>query len=199
MGHYGIVATVAQLFYAHRIYLLSRKKLVTGIVIILALGQLTSGIFSTMGFSYGTGLESLFSGAAGALAWGALGAAGDLFIAVYMSWFLTIQMRRSSRTTQVLLTRIKRLLLETGIVTAVVAIAYPLMMGFPSANAFFVPGLVLGKIYSNSILVLLNNRFTITGGRNEPAFEFEADSYGLSDIPRRESAEDGIREYARTE
>lgn len=128
-------------------------------------------------------------------------------------------MRRSSRTTQVLLTRIKRLLLETGIVTgeyfdflsafvpcthwfnhaAVVAIAYPLMMGFLPANAFFVPGLVLGKIYSNSILVLLNNRFTITGGRNEPAFEFEADSYGLSDITRRESAEDGIRECAQTE
>jgi hypothetical protein len=54
-----------------------------------------------------------------------------------------------------------------------------------------IPGLSLGKIYSNSMLVLLNNRFTIGGGRNEPTLEFEIQSYYLSDVPRRETHQIG--------
>lgn len=121
-------------------------------------------------------------------------------------------MRRSSRTMQVMVTRIKRLVLETGLLTgkyfdilsisfpraqfnpaAVVATAYPLLFAFlgPRHDEYIIPGLILGKVYSNSILVLLNNRFTIVGGRNEPIFEFEADSYHLSDLPKRESTQDG--------
>ncbi|EKM75693.1 hypothetical protein AGABI1DRAFT_102709 [Agaricus bisporus var. burnettii JB137-S8] len=157
-----LVATVAQLFYAHRIYALSKKKVITGIVII---------------------------------GWGSVGMVCDLVIAVYMSWFLTKQMRQSSRTTQVMVTRIKRLVLETGFLTATFATAFAVLLGVMGNTALFtIPGLTLGKLYSNSILVLLNNRFTIAGGRNEPAFEFEANSYHLLDLPRREGAEHGIRE-----
>ncbi|XP_006459755.1 hypothetical protein AGABI2DRAFT_142196 [Agaricus bisporus var. bisporus H97] len=140
--------------------------------------------------------------------WGSVGMVCDLVIAVYMSWFLTKQMRRSpSRKTQVMVTRIKRLVLETGLLTASVpraqcnpaaafAATFTVLLVLTGHYATFaIPGLTLGKLYSNSILVLLNNRFTIEGGRNEPAFEFEADSYHLSDLPtRREGAEHGIRE-----
>ncbi len=31
---------------------------------------------------------------------------------------------------------------------------------------FLTPGLILGKVYSNSMLALLNSRLTIVGGRN---------------------------------
>ncbi|XP_006459754.1 hypothetical protein AGABI2DRAFT_142195 [Agaricus bisporus var. bisporus H97] len=145
--------------------------------------------------------------------WGPVGMTCDFVIAVYMSWFLTKQMRRSSRTTQVLVTRIKRLVLETGFLTgeyfdilstsvpraqfkppAAFATAFTLLFIFVGHQVCAIPGLTLGKVYSNSLLVLFNNRFTIAGGRNEPAFEFEVDSYHLSDLPRSEGAEHGIRE-----
>lgn len=52
-----------------------------------------------------------------------------------------------------------------------------------SPDGFMIPGLSLGKLYSNSILVLLNNRFTITGGRNAPHPDFDMVSYHRSDLP----------------
>lgn len=121
-------------------------------------------------------------------------------------------MRESSRTTQVMITRIKRLLLETGLLTgehflcrsissaqfsfvaALWETAYPLLTGVMGINAFTILGLSLCKIYSNSILVLLNSRFVIVGGRNKRSLEFEADPFPLTDVLRSENAEHGIRE-----
>ncbi|XP_006459765.1 hypothetical protein AGABI2DRAFT_116710 [Agaricus bisporus var. bisporus H97] len=183
------VATVTQLFYAHRIYALSKTKVITGIVIILAVGQAGLGLASTMLLLGIPG--SIVPASMPIFGWGPVGVVCDLVIAIYMSCFFTKQMRRSSRTMQVMVTRIKRLVLETGLLTAVVATAYPLLFAFLGHDEYIIPGLILGKVYSNSILVLLNNRFTIVGGRNEPIFEFEADSYHLSDLPRRESTQDG--------
>lgn len=40
-----------------------------------------------------------------------------------------------------------------------------------------IPGISISKIYSNSILVLLNNRFTIPGGRNSFNSELEIDQF----------------------
>ncbi|EKM82092.1 hypothetical protein AGABI1DRAFT_126440 [Agaricus bisporus var. burnettii JB137-S8] len=193
-----LIATVAQLFYAHRIYTLSKKKVITGIVIILAISQLVFGLVTAM-LLHGVAETANLPAAAvfylGDYAWGPAGVVCDLVIAVYMTWFLTKQRRRSpSRKTQVMVTRIKRLVLETGLLTAAFATAYVLCLLVVGYNTLTIPGLTLGKLYSNSILVLLNNRFTIAGGRNEPVFEFEANSYHLSDLPRRESAEHGIRE-----
>ncbi|XP_006459751.1 hypothetical protein AGABI2DRAFT_177567, partial [Agaricus bisporus var. bisporus H97] len=135
----SLIATVAQLFYAHRIYILSRKKAVTVIVILLALTQLSFGLTSAAYFHTNATLANAISSLLGAVLWGAAGMTCDLVIAVYMSWFLTIQMKRSSRTTQVLLTRIKRRLLETGLLTAAMATAYPLL-GYLVTNAFTIPG-----------------------------------------------------------
>lgn len=114
---------------------------------------------------------------------------------------LSGQIQRTSRTTQVALTRLKRLLLETGLLTgeyipristsrphfkldsaAIMATVYVyvgLATGaiFTGWNSFVIPGLSLGKIYGNSILVLLNNRFTIPEGRNAHHPEFDIPLY----------------------
>lgn len=47
---------------------------------------------------------------------------------------------------------------------------------------FMIPGLNLSKLYSNSALVLLNNRFTIPGGRNASHPDFDIASYRCSDV-----------------
>jgi hypothetical protein len=72
-------------------------------------------------------------------------------------------------------------------ISSVVAIAMVYSLLWIMNIEYEIAGLSLGKIYSNSMLVLLNNRFTIGGGRNEPTLEFEIQSFHLSDVPRRET------------
>jgi hypothetical protein len=57
-------------------------------------------------------------------------------------------------------------------------------------NLFPLPGLMMSKVYSNSMLVLLNNRATISAGRNAAeSFEFiEVSARGLEgdiELPTR--------------
>lgn len=57
---------------------------------------------------------------------------------------------------------------------------FPLASLFVSNDALHIiwttPGLAMGKVYSNSMLALLNNRLAIIGGRNT------TDSFSNSDI-----------------
>lgn len=45
-----------------------------------------------------------------------------------------------------------------------------------------ITGLTIGKLYANSMLVVLNNRFTIHGGRNVPHSELDIPSYRRLDL-----------------
>ncbi|KAF9448369.1 hypothetical protein P691DRAFT_704986 [Macrolepiota fuliginosa MF-IS2] len=182
-----LAAAVSQLFYAYRIYRLSSGKVVTAIICVLAVLQFTCGIISSA-TAYGRhNLENTF-GALGiflnAIVWGTVGGFCDVLIAIYMFYFLSKQLSRLPRRTQVPLTKIKRLLLETGVLTAVMAINYTILSVFVNNNWYMIPGLSLSKLYSNSMLVLLNNRFTITGGRNTPPSDFDIVSYHHSDGSR---------------
>jgi hypothetical protein len=40
-------------------------------------------------------------------------------------------------------------------------------------NIFILPGLAVGKMYSNSVLALLNNRVVIIGGRNMHSNDYD--------------------------
>ncbi|KAF9448374.1 hypothetical protein P691DRAFT_669516, partial [Macrolepiota fuliginosa MF-IS2] len=179
----ALVAVVAQLFYAYRIYTLSRSKLVTAIVSMLAVSQFISGIFSAATtdnqqvITPGAGVEVLLPFIS---AWGIIGVICDIVIAAYMFHFLSRQLARASRRTQVPLTKIKRLLLETGILTGA-SLSADQAFTFRADQAFMIPGLSLSKLYGNSILVLLNNRFTISGGRNTPHPDFDIASYSCPD------------------
>ncbi len=46
----------------------------------------------------------------------------------------------------------------------------------PLITAWVLPGLAIGKVYSNSMLALLNSRLTIGGGRNS------GDPFDISEI-----------------
>ncbi|KAF8956172.1 hypothetical protein BDZ97DRAFT_1764014 [Flammula alnicola] len=66
------------------------------------------------------------------------------------------------KSTQVLLRRIIRLVIETGSVTAAIAILNLVLAVLPSHPSYFeVPSEVLAKVYSNSMLVVLNSRMKI--------------------------------------
>ncbi|KAF9442446.1 hypothetical protein P691DRAFT_779402 [Macrolepiota fuliginosa MF-IS2] len=182
----ALVAVVAQLFYAHRIYTIFRGKVITIIVSILAILQFACGITSAAIVYNPRGpdlsnLSSFVGRLVDGAAWGSVGAICDIVIAVYMSYSLSKQLARAPRTTQDLLTRIKRLVVETGIVTAAMAAAYVFTSIFAFEEPWYlIPGLSLSKLYSNSVLVLLNNRLTILGGRNAPHPESDVALYRRS-------------------
>lgn len=62
------------------------------------------------------------------------------------------------------------------------SVTYVIASYWYNSSTLMIPGLTLGKLYSNSILVLLNNRFTIIGGRNAPHPDFDIVSYRRSGV-----------------
>ncbi|KAK7438050.1 hypothetical protein VKT23_018217 [Stygiomarasmius scandens] len=65
-------------------------------------------------------------------------------------------------------TRIVRYTVETGSITAIVAIVQvTVQLAFPKNNFFETPSWMLGKLYSNNLLVLLNSRAVVIGGRTK--------------------------------
>ncbi|KAF7776798.1 hypothetical protein Agabi119p4_5191 [Agaricus bisporus var. burnettii] len=170
----ALVAAVAQFFYAHRIYTISKNKFIARLVVVLASVQLCCGIITAIvSYSY---LYLIVGRVIDVIAWELVGAICDLVIAIYMFRFLSIRIRQSFRSMKISLTKIKRLILETGLLTAIAAITY-VILSCTSVNGFMIPGISISKIYSNSILVLLNNRFTIPGGRNSFNSELEIDQF----------------------
>lgn len=168
----SLVAVTVQLFYARRIYMISKIKSVTSIVSILALAQLGLGIFTSFNMYYMENFPAqyqctslfCFPGISG-MAWGFVGALCDLIIAIFMFVYISKQTRQTSRVMQQSVVKIKRLTLETGFLTAVASICYLLTAFFDLNSAFIIPGLTLSKLYGNSILAMLNNRMVFGNGR----------------------------------
>lgn len=69
--------------------------------------------------------------------------------------------------THALVTKLVQLIVETGMLTALMAtIDLILFMAFPHTAYHAAIALTLAKLYSNSMLVILNSRIRIIGGRN---------------------------------
>lgn len=73
-----------------------------------------------------------------------------------------------------------RILLFNIVLTAIASIAYAALSFLNEFHWYMIPGLALGKISGNAMLVLLNNRFTILGGRNSSHPDFDIPSYRQS-------------------
>ncbi|KAF9443633.1 hypothetical protein P691DRAFT_808695 [Macrolepiota fuliginosa MF-IS2] len=194
-----LVAVIVQLFYAYRIWTISRQKIITVVVSVSAITQFVCGII-TAATDYNQVRDDAVASFAVSLvdiiAWGTVGGLCDVLIAIYMFYFLSKQLSRVPRRTQVPLTRIKRLLLETGILTAAMATGYTALSVLENLrsnwNWFVIPGLSLSKLYSNSMLVLMNNRATITGGRNAPQSDLDVVSFHCSERPDTTGENEGL-------
>ncbi|XP_006461656.1 hypothetical protein AGABI2DRAFT_193065 [Agaricus bisporus var. bisporus H97] len=119
--------------------------------------------------------------------WGPINITCDLTITVCMVTFLVKHRKRTMiHQTRSHITKIIQLVVETGMATAISIVAYTVLNclwikssldwtppSLGSISWHSLPGLMMSKIYSNSMLVLLNNRATIVNGRNTvESFEF---------------------------
>ncbi|KAF9562870.1 hypothetical protein CPC08DRAFT_721928 [Agrocybe pediades] len=155
---FSIVAFVARVFYAHRIKAVAQqsqyKKLV-GFIVFLALVQLSSEVGTNIARKNGTFSESTqLVEKAPVIVTSIIGALCDTGIAVCMGFH--DPSRKKAVTT--LSKDVK--LIAFGSLTAVVAWLNVLLVIFPTYRPKLVMNTfgILSKLYSNSILALLNSR-----------------------------------------
>ncbi|PBK98064.1 hypothetical protein ARMGADRAFT_1161623, partial [Armillaria gallica] len=160
-------ASAGQGFYAYRIFILSRSRIVPILVICVSL---TSAVAAIIAGVYGfpaddiTELNNRKMHTAVGI-WCGASALCDITIAICMTYYL----QRSStgfRRTKILITKLIRLTIETGSVTAAVALLdFILFFVFPHKTFYGTPAFIMPKLYANTILVVLNSRIRIVGGR----------------------------------
>ncbi|KDR81086.1 hypothetical protein GALMADRAFT_136142 [Galerina marginata CBS 339.88] len=164
----GLVAFLWQAFYAYRIALFSRKLHFPVFIMLIACLSLAgsiavavdmkrSGLFSHFleKFSY------IVSGV-----WGGEGAVGDVLIAVSMTYYLK-RHDTGIRQTHVLLTKIIRLTIETGTVTATLALISLILVYGPRNTTYYQTTVaVMGTVYSNSMMVAFNSRMKLGPSNN---------------------------------
>ncbi|KAF9482096.1 hypothetical protein BDN70DRAFT_481503 [Pholiota conissans] len=162
----GVVAIIVQMFYAYRILIFSERRIIPGLILFMSVisfvaaivvaalakhaGSLTSPEVHTIKTSTFIGI------------WAGSSAACDVLIAVCMCFYLSRRIRDGCfPKTQAVITRIIWMTIETGSVTAAGSIL-ALVMYYPSSFGSFtyygVPMSSLAKLYSNTMLAILNSR-----------------------------------------
>lgn len=95
-------------------------------------------------------------------------AVADFLIAVTMIFLLLKSRTQEHKFTNDVISRLVRLIMETNSLTAGVAVfSVILFVAFPNANYFICPTLVIGKLYSNTLLVTFNNRIFLSNRHND--------------------------------
>ncbi|KAF9554347.1 hypothetical protein CPC08DRAFT_644473 [Agrocybe pediades] len=168
----GLVAFIAEAFYAYRISILAQSYWVASIILFLGFVQLGGAIASAIVLKHAHQFTHLlgkdYSISAGvrvpsALIWNGGSAVCDIIIAVCMTYYLS---RRGAGTgmhsTNVLLRRVIRLVIETGTITAAMATLNLVLSTLPGQPSYYlVTSETLAKFYSNSMMVVLNSRMRI--------------------------------------
>ncbi|KAK0221069.1 hypothetical protein EDD85DRAFT_960592 [Armillaria nabsnona] len=164
----AVVSCAGQVFYAYRIFIVSKSQIIPIFTICISLISSVAAVI--------TGIDSFRAGnviklndrrmSITAGVWCGASALCDIIIAICMTYYL-MRSTTNFRRTRILVTKIIRLTIETGSVTAVVALlTFILFIGFPHQIFFITPGLLVPKLYANTVYMVLNSRFQIIGGRD---------------------------------
>ncbi|KAJ6493042.1 hypothetical protein C8R45DRAFT_927837 [Mycena sanguinolenta] len=156
-----LVASVGQMFFAWRIYIIAKSLYIPILITLVTAFQLGAGIWS------GTVLIRLkeFSKLhlmVAPVAWLSAMALSDLIIVAGMVFYL-LKARKPefTRQTKATVSWIIKVTVETGLFCALAAIlVLVLCLAFlrNSRNYYLAVGLWLSKVYSNSIMIILNSR-----------------------------------------
>ncbi|KIK63507.1 hypothetical protein GYMLUDRAFT_41184 [Collybiopsis luxurians FD-317 M1] len=158
----SVIAAIVQIFFGWRIWKFSESRIIFALVTILALLQLGGGIAVGVLLWQDSSEVSRSNG----LVWAVgirLAGSGfvDTVIAISMTYFLVRSKSQAMGSMNNVVTRLIRLTIETGTVTAIAAIV-DLVFFLKEHNGLHqVSGVILCKLYSNTLLVLYNNRILI--------------------------------------
>ncbi|KAK0221072.1 hypothetical protein EDD85DRAFT_272751 [Armillaria nabsnona] len=164
----AVVSCVGRVFYAYRIFVLSKSRIIPTFVICVSLAAFVAGMITGVYFfqaSDATKLNNWKTYIAVGI-WCITSVLGDILIAICMTYYL-MRSTTNFRRTRILVTKIIRLTVETGSVTAVVALlCFILFVVFPHQVFYAAPALIAPKLYANAIYMVLNSRIRIIGGRD---------------------------------
>ncbi|KAF8176400.1 hypothetical protein K438DRAFT_1846884 [Mycena galopus ATCC 62051] len=175
----GIIAFIGQTFYAYRVYVLSKSWVIPILIVAVSLLSSVSGIMNGT-FSREVGIipppHTRRNSVSSAL-WLGGAALSDFIIAVSVTYYL-VKKDTGFRRTHLLVVKLIRLTIETGSLTAAVALVnLALFFAFPNKPYFFAVGALLPKLYANTIFAVLNSRLQILGGRGSTTSEMEIASH----------------------
>ncbi|KAF8890380.1 hypothetical protein BD779DRAFT_1517218 [Infundibulicybe gibba] len=166
------IALIVQLMFCNRVWTLSKSKLLTGFIALFSVVQLAGGIgVGVLNQQLQVVTDFQDRGLVYIIFWLGGSAITDTLIAVSLTCLLLRSRSQNYRTNDIIL-KIIRLTVETNSLTAFMAIIALATMVTPAiappkTTIFMCPCYILGKLYSNTFLTMLNNRAFI---RNGPAF-----------------------------
>ncbi|KAK0486438.1 hypothetical protein IW261DRAFT_1559837 [Armillaria novae-zelandiae] len=161
----AVAAFVGQGFYAYRIFILSKSQIIPILVTCVSLIGSVAAIITGV-YSFQAGNDAQLQDRKMSVVVAASAALCDVVIAICMTYYL-MRCDTSFRLTRVLLTRLICLTVETGSVTAAVALLnIILFLAFPHKCFYVTPVLVMPKLYANTVYMVLNSRIQIVGGRD---------------------------------
>ncbi|KAI0252213.1 hypothetical protein BJV78DRAFT_1203452 [Lactifluus subvellereus] len=184
----SVVSLTVQVFFAYRIWVMGAKKLwcqllslliclcsvvdataaFAGVPIRTYVGNSSMGDFSRSLRWY---VPSTFPAASplanssAAQTWLIGNTISDVLIASAMLYYLMLRRARDGHFSNHAIVRIVRLTIETNLVTTTVSLITTLIVAIfpePQEKSWYVcPTAIIGKLYSNTLLVSLNNRISI--------------------------------------
>ncbi|KAI0045352.1 hypothetical protein FA95DRAFT_129767 [Auriscalpium vulgare] len=162
----SFTSLIVQLFYAYRIWVIKPSLLwLSGIVGVISVTQSVGGMIDGI-VGHRIHLAQVHSPLTtpSTYIWLLGEAIADLMIAASMIWlYATTRHTYSNR----ILAKIMRMCIETNFASATVAvIAFSLYVALPHTAYIITPTAVLGKIYSNTLLVSLNSRIMLRDSAN---------------------------------
>ncbi|KAF8346707.1 hypothetical protein F5887DRAFT_92369 [Amanita rubescens] len=144
----GLQALLTQAVYAHRIRIIGQIKFIPlCLVVLIAVELIVSAVFMSIGISFYLV----------ALLWAVCCLCADLTIAIFMVWTLTKD-KIYSRELRRRITRLLYLFVGCGFLTVAVNIVLVVASRLSSASLTLSCGIVLSKIYANSMMVIVNSR-----------------------------------------
>jgi len=182
---HGIMAFVVQGYFCYRIWTLNKRSSKLCIVIALltvvqSVGSFWGGIKSLVVGKYAVSRVAIYL-------WSIPSALADILIAVAMTLLLTRTHFNRSEFSNFVLVRLVCLTIETNALTAGVAItSFILYVAFPNDVYYVFTAGIIGKIYSNTLMVSLNNRIYF---RDQPPAGLHVDTdHVVGSDPSRGSA-----------
>ncbi|KLO06629.1 hypothetical protein SCHPADRAFT_683320 [Schizopora paradoxa] len=165
----GIVSCSVQVYYAYRLSILSGMKIIpifiTATALVQGIAGVIQGVEAHLASSFTNFGTNVFNNSIAV--WLIGSAVCDIIVAISMTIVL-VRIDSQIAQTQAVISRLIRLVVETGCLTAFSATsAIVLYFAFPHNTYFGTLGLILAKLYSNSLLVIFNSRLRIVDGRSD--------------------------------
>ncbi|KAK0196024.1 hypothetical protein F5146DRAFT_1133490 [Armillaria mellea] len=154
-------ACVGHAFYAYRIFILSKSRIVPAFVICVSLTSFVAAIITSIYFFQAGDITKLNTRKTSISSGIACGGAAfcDIIVAVYMTYFQ--YWFPSHPTSGHKVNSSHRLILAVVTLTSLI-----LFLLFPLQTFYTTPALVVSKMYANTIYMVLNSRIRIMGERD---------------------------------